>query len=115
MINTFFAIITTMFLLSSLTTQAQSDEPKPNTPKWLSDKGYWVVESNKKTPKDAIVYFYNNENILVYKEEVRNKKLKLNRKKNLLRLKAALDEAVTGYEQGSWARQENILAQHLQQ
>lgn len=114
MINTFFAIITTMFLLSSLTTQAQSDEPKPNTPKWLSDKGYWVVESNKKTPKDAIVYFYNNENILVYKEEVRNKKLKLNRKKNLLRLKAALDEAVTGYEQGSWARQENILAQHLQ-
>ena len=115
MTNTFFATITSiLLLLFSLTTKAQSDEPKPKTPKWLSDKGYWVVESNKKTPKDAIVYFYNNENILVYKEEVRNKKLKLNRKKNLLRLKAALDEAVTGYELGTWARQENILAQHLQ-
>ena len=72
------------------------------------------MESNKKTPKDAIVYFYNNENQLVYKEEVRNKKLKLNRKKTLLHLKSALEEAVLGYEQGIWAHQKNLLALHLE-
>ncbi|RYZ29299.1 MAG: hypothetical protein EOO10_06735 [Chitinophagaceae bacterium] len=112
--HSFFTILITVFsLLFSNPINAQDDEPKPETPKWLSNVGYWVVESNKKTPKDAIVYFYNNENMLVYKEEIRNQKLKLNRKKTLLRLKSALEEAVIAYEQGSWGQQDNILAVHL--
>jgi hypothetical protein len=111
----FAAIFTAFSFLFSFTTNAQSDEPTRKTPKWLSDKGYWVVESNKKTPKDATVYFYTPENILVYKEEVKNQKLKLTRKKTLLRLKAALEDAIAGYEQGTWAHQKNLLAQHLQQ
>ena len=114
--HSFFAIIiTALSLLFSTTIYAQSDEPMPETPKWLSSKGYWVVESNKKTPKDATVYFYNNENMLVYKEEIKDQKLKLNRKKTLLRLKSALEEAVVAYEQGGWARQDNLLAVHLKQ
>src|SRR5215204_7041410 len=106
-------IITALSLLFSLTTNAQSTEPT-KTPAWISNEGYWVVESNKKTPKDAIVYFYSNENILVYKEEIKNKKLKLNKKKILLRFKSALEEAVANYEKGTWAHQNNLLTQHLQ-
>ena len=111
----FAAILSAFMLLFSFTANAQTEEPKPKAPKWISDKGYWVVESNKKTPKDAVVYFYNNENLLVYKEEIKNQKLKLNRQKTLLRLKAALEEAVIAYDQGNWANQVTLVAQHLQQ
>lgn len=112
--HSFFAILLTTFaFLFSNPINAQDDEPKPETPKWLSNKGYWVVESNKKTPKEATVYFYTSENLLVYKEEIRNKKLKLNRRKTLLRLKSALEEAVVAYEQGIWGQQDNIVAVHL--
>jgi hypothetical protein len=111
------AMVTAGAILSSFTVNAQTDEEMqpPKTPKWVSDKGYWVVESNKQTPKDALVHFYNNEHILVYKEEIRNQKLKLNRTKTLLRLKAALEEAVEGFEKGTWAHQNNLLTQHLRQ
>ena len=108
------AIITALSLFLSATVNAQSDNDKPELPKWISSKGYWVVENNKKAPKDAIVYFYTNENLLVYKEEIRNQKLKLNKKKILLRLKTALEEAVSRYEKGTWAYQNNLLAHHLQ-
>ena len=108
--------------LSSFSANAQFQEPaqedvsygmpKPETPKWVSDKGYWVVKSNKKTPKESTVYFYNNENTLVYQEEIKNQKLKL-KKKTLLKLKAALEEAVNSYEKGIWASRNEIVLQHL--
>ncbi len=107
------AVLCASAALSSLAGKAQ-EQPAQEIPKWISEKGYWVVESNKMTPKDATVYFYNNENILVYKEEIRNQKLKLNRKKTLLRFKIALDEAITSYEKGTWAHQNNLLSQYLQ-
>jgi hypothetical protein len=59
--------------------------PKPVTPNWVLDKGYWVVKSNKKTPKESAVYFYNNEHTMVYQEEIKNQKLKL-KKKTLMKL-----------------------------
>ena len=111
----FAAIITAFSFLLTVTAHAQTDEPQQEIPKWVSSKGYWVVQSNKKTPKEAVVYFYNNDNLLVYKEEIRNQKLKINRKKTLLRLKAALEEAIIAHAQGTWARQDNLLAYHLQQ
>ena len=104
------AIATTLSLLSSLSTHAQEEVIEHKTPNWASDKGYWVVETNKKTPKDAIVYFYNNDHLLVYKEEIRNQKLKLNRKKTLLHLKAALEESIARHEQGTLAQQDILWA-----
>ena len=88
------AIATTLSLLTSLDTYAQEEIIEPKTPTWVSNKGYWVVETNKKTPKEAVVYFYNLDDLLVYKEEIKNQKLKMNRKKTLMRLKAALEEAM---------------------
>lgn len=40
------------------------------TPKWVSEKGYWFAESNIHTLKVNTIYFYNNNNVLVYKEYV---------------------------------------------
>jgi lipopolysaccharide export LptBFGC system permease protein LptF len=109
-------LLTALSFLFSSTINAQPEEEKQKVPKWVSEKGYWVVESSKKTPENAIVYFYSNENILVYREEIRDQKLKLNRKKTLLRLKAALEEVINRHEKGTWAaNQTDLITQHLQQ
>ena len=100
-----------LVFLFAATAQAQTAKVKP----WVSDKGYWVVESNKKTPKDAMVYFYTNDNLLVYKEEIKNQRLKLNKTKTLLRLKAALEEAISNSSKNTWASRNNLVLQHLQE
>ena len=106
----FRAFLSGVLVFFVLSAQAQS--ASGNNCDWISDKGYWVVESNKHTPKDAIVYFYNNDNLLVYKEEIRGQKLKLTRKKTLYRLKAALEEAISNNSTRASNRQ--LIAKHLQ-
>lgn len=102
---TFLFAATTIFV--SLTTQAQTDDVVNKAANAVSANGYWVVESNKNTPKESVVYFYNNANILVYKEEIKDRKLKLQNEKTLAWLKASLEAAVYGYERGTWASRRN--------
>lgn len=112
-----------MSLVFSFSANAQFEETtsdeiiyetlKTETPKWVSEIGYWVIKSNKKTPKESTVYFYNNEHNLVYQEEIKDRKLKL-RKKTLMKLKTALEEAVASYEKGVWASRTELVKQHLE-
>ena len=88
---------------------AQQEEQKSNAPKWVSDKGYWVVESNVHTPKSNTLYFYNNDHLLVYKEKVEGMKIKLNKKKVLMRLKSVLDQSVTAWEEQHIAKENAML------
>lgn len=85
-------------LLFSLSIQAQDELPARSN--WVSSKGYWVVETNKHKPKEAIVCFYNNDNLLVYKKEVKDQKLNLKKEATLLQLKATLEDAIAAYENG---------------
>jgi hypothetical protein len=98
-------------LLLSLSTTAQTNKKACN---WLSEKGFWVVESNRQTPENSTVYFYNNDRLLVYKEEIRNQKLNLNKKKTLYRLKAALEQAIELSSSGTWASQTGLVTNSLQ-
>lgn len=82
---------------------------RPDLPKWISDKGYWVVESNLKTPKSAIIYFYNNSNTLIYKEQVEGVKLDLDRRRVLKRLKNVLEQAVTAWEKQPVVKENQML------
>lgn len=66
-------------------------------PKWISEKGYWVVENKVDTPKQSTIYFYSNAGELVYQEKVTGK-LKLHRRKTLMQMKAALETAVAASE-----------------
>ncbi len=72
----FFATSFTLLLnFFSITLFAQSAEDSIETiayptPKCVSEKGYWVAESNIHTPKVNTIYFYNNDNVMVYKENV---------------------------------------------
>lgn len=70
---------------------------KTKTPRWVSDKGFWQIESNINTPLKNIVYFYNKENILVYKEHLDGVVLNLNKRSTKMRLKKALETAILAW------------------
>jgi len=78
--------------------QAQETSVDPN-PKWVSSKGFWVVKGNVSNPKESTVYFYNNNNVEVYKEVVSGEVLKLKKRKTLMTLKKTLETAVFAWEQ----------------
>lgn len=91
---------------------AQGVGPQPQkvvTPKWVSDKGYWVIESNVHTPKNNVVYFYTLNNELVYKERIDGMKIKVNKAKVCMKLKAALEGAVTVWETTHTAKENETL------
>ena len=67
-------------------------------PRWVSEKGYWIIESNIHTPLDHIVRFYNNDHVLLYKEALNGVKLNPERRKVKMRLKKALEAAVIAWE-----------------
>ena len=92
------AAITIVLSCSTLILFAQGKSPR-----WLPEKGYWVIESSLREPQNAIVHFYNDENIKVYKEEVKGYGRKLNRRKYKMQLKKMLDKAVT-----AWAGQQPL-------
>jgi hypothetical protein len=102
-----FSVLLIVFTVFSWQRSHAQEQPEPTRKAaWISDKGYWVVETNKQTPEEAVVYFYNNDNLLVYKKEIKDQKLKLKKTETLLQLKAALEGAVAAYENGVAANKE---------
>jgi len=85
-------VLVTIF--ASANAQGGTSETAAPKPAWLPEYGYWVVESNVKTPKHSIVYFYTDDNTLIYKEEVDGIKLKPNKEKTKMKLKKLLDSAL---------------------
>jgi hypothetical protein len=93
-------VMTIASYLFSQSVQAQNC-PEKSPVSWACNKGYWVVESNKDTPREAVIYFYNNNHKLVGREEWKNQRLKLGRKKTLEQLKTSLEQAMARYEKES--------------
>ncbi|MGE5521537.1 MAG: hypothetical protein ACM3VS_16545 [Candidatus Dadabacteria bacterium] len=77
--------------------------------KWVGPKGYWVIESNKKNPKNSIIYFYTNENVLMYKEAVNGMKINVNRKKVLTRLNNVLEASAIAWQKQHQASENEML------
>jgi hypothetical protein len=76
-----------------------SQDEKPATPRWVSDKGYWVVESNIHTPLDHIIRFYTNDDVLIYKESLSGVRLKPDKRKVKMKLKKILESSVVAWQQ----------------
>lgn len=93
-------IIAALFIVFNSFAQAEDENPVNSypTPKWVSEKGYWVIESNLKTPDQSIVYFYTNDDVLVYKEKINGLVLNLNKRKIKMSLKQVLEQSVYAYE-----------------
>lgn len=53
-------------------------------------KGTWVVESNVMSPKIQVIKFYNASEELIYQEEVKNKRIRIEKE----RVRRSLDKAL---------------------
>ncbi|HEV8283477.1 MAG TPA: hypothetical protein VGQ09_04165 [Chitinophagaceae bacterium] len=103
------AVILCSFTATCSAQEEQENYYTPTTPKWISVKGYWTIESNIKTPKNSIIYFYNNENNLVYKEKIEGMKINLKRRKVLMHLKNVLEQSVIAWEKQHILKQDEML------
>jgi hypothetical protein len=115
--KTSFAFALTIACVMTATTGfAQSDETaitlRP-TPRWVPKKGYWVAESNIHTPKHHTIYFYNNDNVLVYKETLDGIVLKLDKRRTKMRLKKMVDQTVAAYAKRQKAAADQMLVAKL--
>ena len=95
------------FLLITLATSAQTPEPK--VPRWVPTKGYWVIESNIHTPKQSTVFFYNNDGVMVYKEAVEGRRLKVENRSTRLHLAYVLQHSITAWEKNRPLAQDQQL------
>lgn len=90
-----------VILLSTTSTLAFAQENITGfkgVPEMISDKGYWVVVSNVKTPKTSEIFFYNNAHALVYTEKVEGMKLNLKNRRTCMRLNKVLNNSLAVYE-----------------
>ena len=91
------SVLIAIFIATSLTGLNAQDDTSRNTstkPFWIPENGYWVVESNIKTPRHSIVYFYADDNTMIYKEEIEGIKLNMKKEKTKMKLKNLLESAL---------------------
>jgi len=87
-------------LLISITRSFAQNQSNSNTKSEATpppSKGFWVVESNIHVPGKCVVYFYNDQQQLIYQENVENKKINVSRKKTQKQLNGILDKALASY------------------
>ncbi len=75
--------------------QNQSIKVKP----WVCTNGFWVVESNVKTPLLNKIRFYTSSGLLVEEKEVNGTRLNVKRRKVKIELKQMLETVLVAYEQ----------------
>jgi hypothetical protein len=103
-----FTILLSALLTTTLVSIAQDEaQPVPQSiPRWISEKGYWVIESNVKTPFNSIIHFYNNDNVLVYRERVEGVRINLNRTRTKMRLKKILEQSILAWQKDHLPKQD---------
>lgn len=90
-----------LIILSLISIGALAQEQRKTThkfPRWVSDKGYWVVETNLHSPLNHLVSFYNNDNVLLYKKSLTGVKLDPDKRKVKMKLKKELESAIIAWE-----------------
>lgn len=85
--HTLMALLLAGGLLAADAATAKNKKP-------LSQKGYWVAETNKDNPQKTIVRYYSWQHELVYTEVVTGRRLRFN-KKQLQELKEKTDIALS--------------------
>lgn len=78
--------------------QAKESNSRPKSPKWVSDKGFWVIETNIKTPRHAVVHFYTNDKKQIYQEQIDNVVLNVKKRRTRMKLKRVLDNVMYEWE-----------------
>ncbi|MDP4262698.1 MAG: hypothetical protein Q8941_09225 [Bacteroidota bacterium] len=100
-------------LLSLISLCSFSQNDHSVTPRWVSEKGYWVVEGNIHTPKNHVIRFYNNDDVLVYTETLTGVKLNTDRPKIRMKLKKVLESSVIAWEKEKKPREDEALVKAI--
>lgn len=74
-----------------------AQDEMPSTPKWVSDKGYWVVETNLNQPRQYSIRFYNNEHQLVGRKDLTGIKLNIHKRKTRMMLRESLESSLEAW------------------
>lgn len=101
-------LFVTLFLCLVIQAAGFAQDKHP-TPEWVSAKGWWVVESNIHTPKKHIVYFYNNDGVLVYKENIDGLRINPSKKTTRMQLKQVLENTVLAWEKQHLLKENEAL------
>jgi hypothetical protein len=81
---------------------------------WVSAKGYWTSEGNVNNTSSVKIFFYNNQHQLIYQERVDGNKVNFKKKKTLIKLKDALETAISKWENNQMAlNDEKLVAKTL--
>lgn len=105
-------VVAAICCLGALFVYAQ-DTDTQKVPRWVSDKGYWVVESNINTPYDQTIHFYTTEDVLIYKETISGKKLNLNKGSVKMKLKKLLETVVIAWETNKKPQEERAIVKAI--
>ena len=99
---------TLLFAFFCLCIQVGANAQSSRVPKWMCQKGFWVIQGNLQSPKTSTIYFYNNEQQLVYKEQVykRINPDKLNTRK---RLESVLNQSIIAWQKDHVAKENQQL------
>ena len=90
-------IVISVGLFAQLTS-IKHKKSQPDLPAWVSDKGYWVVESNIHQRDSHTVFFYSNDNVLMYKEKLEGIKLNVEKRRIKMKLKRALETSAIAWQ-----------------
>jgi hypothetical protein len=95
----FLQLIIILFFCSSASAQIRTPMPAP----------YWVIESNVKTPRHAVVYFYSTSHQVMYKETIDGKKLNINRPRIRRLLNRSLKEVTLAWKTDKQMKADGLL------
>ncbi len=105
-----YLLLMTFLLLVAAGIDARAQQQQPPA----TAEGFWVLESNVKTPETTIAYFYNNDQVLVYKEKIEGVRLNVNKRKTVKQLNAVLQQALTAWKNEKAVREnKGLLASRL--
>jgi len=99
--------VTGIFILISFISFTQHNDH--SVPAWVSDKGYWVLESNLQQPLQHTLRFYSNKDVLIGVQEITSKKLNIKRRKVKMQLKSMLESSLLAWTREKTASDSSSL------
>jgi len=77
-----------------------------------ASEGFWVVESNVKTPKQSTIYFYNNAKVLIYKESLTGRRINIGHKRTVQKLNDVLIQSIAASQKEQMVKSNTKLVRN---
>jgi len=99
-----------LFALSMVLAFISNDSYAQRKAVGMPDDGYWVIESNVKTPRQSTVYFYTRSQQLIGQQQFSGKKLNVSRRKVVKELNGLLYQSLVAWNKKEEDKNASMLA-----